>query len=128
MYYEEKDECHQLIIPIIGPQFERDSKNIPWHKHQLFIDSTASLERFNQPTFIFPISTHFESLPIAVCIVSNETIDKLATSFTFLKDYWIDIEFAMTDDAQYLKTTYQKFGKILSNSSAVVISHRHIVL
>ena len=88
--------------------FERIWNSFAKHTQLVFVDSTASLERFNLPSFVFSIATPYGGLPICVCIVSDETTETLTTAFIEIRNLGIEFTNVMTDDALSLKQALSK--------------------
>lgn len=97
-----------MVISIIDPLFQRIFESFPWNRNLVFVDSTASLERFNLPSFVFSIFTPYGGLPIAISIVSDEVTDTLFAAFDSLRKMGLTLDMVMTDDAVSLKTAIGK--------------------
>lgn len=69
----------------------------------MFIDSSASMERFNLPVFILSLPSPYGALPVATMIVSDETESTLKIAFSELRNFGIEVKNIMTDDCLPLR-------------------------
>ena len=53
--------------------------------------------------FIFSIATLYGSMPVAFVVVSDETEETLKLAFSWVKEFGIDVKYAMTDDCASLR-------------------------
>lgn len=105
----EDDENYQpFVITIVDDFFLRVWTNFGAENNLIFVDSTASLEVFNLPSFIFSIKTPFGAMPVAIAIVADETVETLESAFNRIRDSGLKFKLFMTDDAFSLKTALNR--------------------
>ena len=74
-----------LVLAIVTPLMARTHIHIPQAKEIVFVDSTASLDRFSSPTFIMSTASSAGGIPLGVVITSSEGTQILKAAFSYLK-------------------------------------------
>ena len=74
-----------LILAICTPLMARAHTLLQQSSELVFCDSTASLDRYNCPTFIMSTSSSAGGIPLGVVITSGEAETTLTEAFSYLK-------------------------------------------
>ena len=79
------DNDTPLILAICTPLMTRAHTLLRQSGELVFCDSTASLDRYNCPTFIMSTSSSAGGIPLGVVITSGEAETTLTEAFSYLK-------------------------------------------
>ena len=74
-----------LVLAICTPLMARTHQLIQQTSELVHCDSTASLDRYNSPTFILSTATAAGGIPLGVVITSGESEDVITEALTSLK-------------------------------------------
>ena len=79
------DYEQHLVLAICTPLMARTHQLIQQTSELVHCDSTASLDRYNSPTFILSTATAAGGIPLGVVITSGESEDVITEALTSLK-------------------------------------------
>ena len=83
-------KCLQpLVLAVCTPLMARVHKLIRQACELTYCDSTASLDRYNCPTFILSTSCSADGFPLGVVITSGENEPTITEALTFMKEFTI---------------------------------------
>ena len=75
-----------LVLAIVTPLMARVHMHIQQSKEIVFIDSTASLDRFSSQTFIVSTASPAGGIPLGVVVTSSENTVTLTEAFKQLRE------------------------------------------
>ena len=83
--WDNRDIDKPLVLAICTPLMARAHALLRQASEMVFCDSTASLDRYNCPTFFMSTSCSAGGIPLGVVITSGESLPTLTQSFSFLR-------------------------------------------
>ena len=81
----ESDSDQPLILAICTPLMDRAHAMLRQAAELVYIDATASLDRYNCPTFMMSTCSPAGGIPLGVVITSGEDEATITEAFTFIK-------------------------------------------
>ena len=82
---DNRDTDNPLILAVCTSLMARAHQMLRQASERFFCDSTASLDRYNCPTFFMSTSCSARGIPLGVVITSGEGSSTLTESFSYLK-------------------------------------------
>ncbi len=86
-----------LVLALCTPLMARAHTMLRQASELVYCDSTASLDRYNCPTFIMSTSSSGGGIPLGVVITSGESEETLTESFSHLRSVLLFMGGGMMD-------------------------------
>ena len=83
--WDNRDTAKPLVLAVCTPLMARAHQMVRQASEMVFCDSTASLDRYNCPTFFMSTSSSAGGIPLGVVITSGECMPTLTESFSYLR-------------------------------------------